>query len=93
MNFKPLNDLVLIQPDAPKEKIGSIFIPKQAQECVYHGTVRAVGKGRYVGNTHKPLDVKRGDRVVFNPTEGFEVKLDGKDYRVLKEEHIDYVIS
>jgi chaperonin GroES len=84
--LKPLNDLVMIKPDAPQDRTqGGIWIPKEAQDVVHHGRVKRIGP--------KVKDLRPRDRVVFDPREGFEVKLDGKDFRVLKQEHIDYVLE
>jgi chaperonin GroES len=86
---------VLVQPDKPKEKTaGGLYIPKIAQEAVYHGKVLRVGPGEILPTGHlRKLDLKRGDRVVFNPTKGVDVRLDGEDMVVLQDKDIDYKIE
>lgn len=90
MEFRPLHDRVLVERIESDEKTaGGIIIPDTAKEKPVQGIVVAVGPGSTdeAGKLH-PLDVKEGDRILFGKWSGTEVKLDGKDYLVMKESDI-----
>ena len=82
VNFKPLADRVLVEPMAAETKTASgIIIPDTAKEKPQEGTVVAVGPGK----KDEPTTVKVGDRVLYGKYSGSELKLDGKDYLIVKE--------
>lgn len=95
MKIRPLQDRVLVERvDQEEKSSGGIIIPDTAQEKPMEGKVMAVGKGARSdeGKVH-PLDVKKGDRILFGKWSGTEVKLDGKDLIVMKESDIMGVIE
>ena len=88
--LRPLHDRVLVkrieQSDARR---GSIVIPDSAQEKPHEGEVIAVGAGRLTDDgRHLAPTVKRGDRIVFGKYSGSEVKLDGEEFLIMKEEDV-----
>ena len=90
MNFTPLHDRVAIKPIDQEEKtVGGIIIPDTAKEKPMQGKVIAVGKGaKDKDGKLIPLDVKVGDKVLFGKYSGNEVKVDGEDLIVMREEDI-----
>ena len=89
LTIKPLSDRVLIEPAAAETKTASgIFIPDTAKEKPQRGTVVAVGKGT---KDHE-MTVKVGDAVLYGKYAGTELKLDGKDYLIMKEEDIFAIV-
>src|SRR5579872_3337051 len=90
MKIRPLHDRVIVQREEEERKsAGGIVIPDTAAEKPIRGKVLAVGKGKILDNgTVRPLDVKIGDRVLFGKYGGNEVKVDGEDLLVLREEDI-----
>ena len=95
MKFRPLHDRVVVQRVAEETKsAGGIIIPGAAQEKPSEGKVVAVGPGaRDESGKLAPLDVKKGDRVLFGKWGGTEVKIDGKDLLIMKESDIMGVIG
>ena len=91
----PLHDRVLLKRTAEEPvRRGGIIIPDSAKEKPQEGKVIAVGKGRVSEAGKKtPLDVKAGDRVLFGKYSGSEVKLDGEEYVIMKEEELLGVLS
>ena len=90
MKFRPLHDRVLIKVlDSEEKTSGGIIIPDTAKEKPQEGEVVAVGPGA-INETGKvaPMDVKIGDIVLFGKWSGTEVKIDGKDYSIMKESDI-----
>lgn len=82
VNFKPLADRVLVEPVAAETKTASgIIIPDTAKEKPQEGVVVAVGEGK----KDEPLTVKVGDRVLYGKYAGTELKLDGKEYLIVRE--------
>mgnify|MGYP002662545883 FL=1 len=82
VNFKPLADRVLVEPVQAETKTASgIIIPDTAKEKPQEGTVVAVGNGK----ADEPMTVKVGDKVLYGKYAGTELKLDGKDYLIVKE--------
>ena len=82
VNFKPLADRVLVEPIAAETKTASgIIIPDTAKEKPQEGTVVAVGNGK----KDEPMTVKVGDRVLYGKYTGSELKLEGKDYLIVRE--------
>ena len=95
MKFRPLHDRVLIQSlDSEEKTSGGIIIPDTAKEKPQEGKVIAVGPGAKSddGKT-TPMDVKVGDHVLFGKWPGTEVKIDGKEYSIMKESDIMGVIN
>ena len=90
MKFKPLHDRVLIKIlDGSEKTAGGIIIPDTAQEKPQEGKVIAVGKGTKTEDGKIiPMDVKVGDKVLFGKWSGTEVKIDGKEYNIMKESDI-----
>ena len=90
MKFRPLHDRVVVKRiDAEEKSAGGIIIPDTAKEKPSQGEVIAVGPGgRDEAGKLIPIDVKVGDRVLFGKWSGTEVKLDGKDHVILKEEDL-----
>ena len=88
--LRPLHDRLLVKRlEEGDAKHGSIIIPDTAKEKPQEGKVIAVGSGKVTEEGKKlPLDVKAGDRVLFGKYSGSEVKLDGDEYLILREEDI-----
>jgi chaperonin GroES len=95
MKVRPLLDRVLVRRVAEEEKTkGGIIIPDTAKEKPMEGKIIAAGKGKVLedGNIH-PLDVKAGDRVLFAKYSGTEVKIDGEEHLIMREDDILGVIE
>jgi chaperonin GroES len=90
MSVKPLGDRVLIKPLEEKEtKKGGIIIPDTAKEKPQEGKVVALGTGKRDENGKLiPFEVKKGDRVMYGKYSGQEIKIDGEDHLIVKEEDI-----
>ena len=90
MKFRPLHDRVLIKVlDSEEKTSGGIIIPDTAKEKPQEGEVVAVGPGARDSNGKiSPMDVKTGDIVLFGNWSGTEVKIDGKEYSIMKESDI-----
>lgn len=95
MNVKPLGDRVLVQPIEQEEvKKGGIIIPDTAKEKPQEGKVVALGTGkRDEDGKIIPFTVKKGDRVLISKYGGTEIKIDGKDFLIMREEDILGVIE
>ena len=95
MSFKPLHDRVVVRrTDSEEKTAGGIIIPDSAQEKPMEGVVVAVGPGaRDESGKLVPLDVKKGDRILFGKWSGTEVKIDGDDLIIMKESDIMGVIE
>jgi chaperonin GroES len=95
MEFRPLHDRVLIEPlEAEEKSAGGIIIPDTAKEKPMEGKVIAAGSGaRAEDGSITPMDVKVGDRVLYGKWSGTEVKIDGKDYVIMKESDIMGIIE
>ena len=93
MKFKPLHDRVLIEVlDSSEKTAGGIIIPDTAKEKPQEGEVVAVGSGsRNEDGKITPMDVKIGDIVLFGKWSGTEVKIDGKEYSIMKESDIMWI--
>ncbi len=90
LNVKPLGDRVLVEPVEEKEtKKGGIIIPDSAKEKPMEGMVRALGTGKTDDNGKKvPFEVKVNDRVLISKYGGTEIKVDGKEYKILGADDI-----
>jgi chaperonin GroES len=88
--LRPLHDRVLVKRLVePDERYGSLFIPDSAKEKPQEGQVIAVGTGRVTdGGKNLPLAVKKGDRILFGKYSGNEIKLDGEELLIMKEEDV-----
>jgi chaperonin GroES len=95
INLKPLGDRVLVEPAEEKEvKKGGIIIPDTAKEKPTEGIIRALGTGKTDDNGKKiPFEVKVGDRVLVSKYGGTEIKLDGKEFKILNSDDILGVIE
>ncbi len=95
MNFRPLHDRILIKRIEEKETVkGGIIIPDTAKEKPQEGEVVAVGNGKMTEDGKVvPLDVKAGDRILFGKYSGTEIKIDSKEYLILKEEEVLGVVE
>ena len=94
MKVRPLNDRVLVKRVAEKSKTaGGLFIPDSAKEKPARGVVVAAGPGPLRDNGERtPLSVKDGDQVLFGKYAGTEVKFDGEEHIILREEEILAVV-
>lgn len=95
VNLKPLGDRVLVEPVEEKEvKKGGIIIPDTAKEKPTEGLIVALGTGKTDDEGKKvPFEVKKGDRVLISKYGGTEVKLDGKEYKILSTDDILAIID
>ena len=90
MKFRPLHDRVVVERiDADAKSAGGILIPDSAQEKPSQGEIVAIGPGgRDDAGKLIPIDLKKGDRVLFGKWSGTEVKIDGEDLLIMKESDI-----
>ena len=89
MNIKPLADRVLVEPAAAETTTSSgIIIPDTAQEKPQKGTITAIG----IGKKDEPLTVKVGDTVLYGKYSGTELKLEGRDFLIMRESDILAII-
>ena len=90
MHVRPLHDRILVQRlEEGEQQIGGIIIPDSAKEKPQRGKVIAAGKGKSNKDGQRvSLDVKAGDTIVFSKYSGQEVKLDGVEYLIMKEEEV-----
>lgn len=95
MKMRPLHDRVIIKRlEEEKKTAGGIVIPDSATEKPIRGEVIAAGKGKILENGEvRPLDVKKGDKVIFGKFSGTEVKVDGEDLLVMREDDIMAVLD
>ncbi len=95
MQIKPLHDRVLVEPlDAEEKTAGGIIIPDTAKEKPMEGKIVAVGNGsKNDEGKVAPLDVAKGDRILYGKWSGTEVKVDGDDFLIMKESDIMGVIE
>ena len=95
MKFRPLQDRVIVKRVAEEEKTkGGIIIPDTAKEKPVEGKVIAVGNGKVLEDGKvRPLDVKAGDRILFTKYAGTEIKLDGEEHLIIREEDILGVVE
>jgi chaperonin GroES len=90
MNVRPLRDRILVKRlEEEEQHIGGIIIPDTAKEKPQQGKVVAAGTGR-ISDEGKliPLDVKAGDRILFGKYAGTEIKLDGEEYLIVREDEV-----
>ena len=95
MNVRPLHDRILVQRiEEGEQKVGGIIIPDTAKEKPQQGKVIAAGNGR-VNDEGKvlPLDVKAGNTILFGKYSGSEIKIEGEEYLILREDEVLGVIE
>ena len=95
MKIRPLHDRVIVQRIAEEEVTkGGIIIPDTAKEKPQEGKVIAVGTGKVLDNgTKVPMDIKAGDKVLFGKYSGTEIKIDGEEYLMMREDDILGVVE
>ena len=95
MKIRPLHDRILVKRIDEEETVrGGIIIPDSAKEKPQQADVIAVGNGRVLKDgSRQALDVKEGDRILFGKYSGSEVKLDGEEYLILREEDVLGILS
>jgi chaperonin GroES len=95
MSFRPLHDRVLVRRlEGETKTAGGVIIPDTAQEKPQEGEIVAIGSGaRSEDGKVTPLDVKKGDKVLFGKWSGTEVKIDGEELIIMKESDIMGIIS
>ena len=95
MKIRPLQDRIIVKRVEEEEKTkGGIIIPDSAKEKPMEGEVVAVGTGKILENGKKqPLEVKKGDRVLFSKYAGTDVKIDGIEHLIIKEDDILGIIE
>jgi chaperonin GroES len=95
MNVRPLHDrIIVLRIDEGEQKIGGIIIPDTAKEKPQQGKVIAAGKGKVKDDGKVvPMDVKKGDLILFGKYSGQEIKLDGEEYMIMREEEVLAVIE
>lgn len=94
--IKPLHDRVIVRriEDNVNQTAGGLFIPDSAKEKPQEGEVIAAGDGKYKENGERQaLDVKEGDRVLFGKYSGSEIKIDGEELLIMREDEILGIIS
>src|SRR5688572_28937738 len=95
MKVRPLHDRIIVQRlEEGEQKIGGIIIPDTAKEKPQQGKVIAVGKGKVKeDNSRQPLDVKDGDTILFGKYSGQDIKIDGEEYLIMREEEVLAVLD
>jgi len=95
MALRPLHDRILVQrTEEEEQKVGGIIIPDSAKEKPQQGKVVAVGNGKADKDGKRiPLDVKDGDTILFGKYSGQEVRVDGEDYLIMREDEVLAVIE
>jgi|ERR1035438_7748472 len=90
MDLRPLHDRVLVRRlDAQESMRGGLYIPDSAKEKPHEAEVIAVGSGKLLENGERvPIEVKAGDRILFGKYSGSEVKIEGTEYLILREDEI-----
>ena len=89
MDLQPLGDRVIVEVlDEEEVTASGILLPDTAKEKPQRGKVLATGPGRYEDGKLVPLDVKKGDEIIFSKYGGTEVKVDGEDYLILRESDV-----
>ncbi len=95
MKLRPLQDRLLVQRVEEEEKTkGGIIIPDTAKEKPAEGKVVAVGKGKFDENGKPiPMEVKKGDRILFGKYSGTEIKIEGEEYLIMREDDVLGIIG
>ena len=96
IKVRPLHDRIIVQrlEDEEEQQVGGIIIPDTAKEKPQQGKVMAVGKGKVKEDGGiQPMDVKAGDTILFGKYSGQEIKLDGDDYLIMREDEVLGVVQ
>ena len=95
MNVRPLHDRIIVHRlEEGEQKIGGIIIPDSAKEKPQQGRVVAAGNGKAKDDGKRiPLDVKAGDTILFGKYSGQEIKIDGQEYLIMREDEVLGVIE
>ncbi|NCN24653.1 co-chaperone GroES [Candidatus Berkelbacteria bacterium CG_4_9_14_3_um_filter_39_23] len=94
LDIKPLGDRVLIEQLEAEEKTASgIILPDSAKEKPQQAKVLEVGAGKVVDGKRVPLEIKKGDKVLISSYGGDEIKIDGKELKIIKEEDVLAIIK
>ena len=95
MNVRPLHDRIIVSRiEEGEQKVGGIIIPDSAKEKPQQGKVIAAGAGKTKDDgKRQPLDVKAGDTILFGKYSGQEIKLDGEEYLIMREDEVLAVID
>ena len=90
MNIRPLHDRIVVKRlEEDEAKVGGLFIPDSAKEKPQKGEVVAVGKGKRSDDGKLiPLDVQAGDRILFGKYSGSDIKIDGVEYLIMREDEV-----
>jgi chaperonin GroES len=95
MNIRPLHDRIVVKRlEEDDSKVGALFIPDSAKEKPQKGEVVAVGKGKH-GDDGKliPMDVQAGDQILFGKYSGSDIKLEGTEYLIMREDEVLAVLE
>ena len=94
MTVTPLNDRLLVKRiDEEQKSAGGIIIPDTAKEKPLEGRVVAVGPGKWEKGERRPLDVSNGDRILFGKYGGTEIKVEGEEHLILREDEVLAIVS
>jgi chaperonin GroES len=95
MTMRPLHDRILVRRlEAGESMQGGLYIPDTAKEKPQQAEVKAVGSGKLLENGERvPIDVKEGDRILFGKYSGAEIKIDGEEYLILREDEVLAVLE
>ena len=96
MKVRPLHDRIIVKrlEDEGEQKVGGIIIPDTAKEKPQQGKVIAAGAGKVKEDgTRQPLDVKEGDTILFGKYSGQEIKMDGEEYLIMREDEVLAIIQ
>ena len=95
MKVRPLHDRIIVQRiDEGEQKVGGIIIPDTAKEKPQQGKVIAAGSGKAKDDGKRiPLDVKEGDTILFGKYSGQEIKIDGEEYLIMREDEVLAVLD
>ncbi len=95
MNARPLHDRIIVQRlDEGEQRVGGIIIPDTAKEKPQQGKVVAAGKGKAKDDGKiLPLDVKAGDTILFGKYSGQDIKIDGEEYLIMREDEVLAVLE
>jgi len=95
MNLKPLNDRVIVRRFEEEQKTaGGLIIPDTAKEKPIQGEILAVGSGKLMEDgSRRPLDIKAGDRVLFGKYAGTDIKVEGEELLIMREDDILAIIE
>lgn len=95
MKLRPLHDRVLVKRiEETESKVGAIYVPDSAKEKPQQGEIVAVGEGSLMKNGERTkLEVKPGDKILFGKYSGSDVRVDGEDYLILREDEILAILA